>query len=194
MVAETDRCRVWLRRYVGSDGERCPAMEGQYSYHDARVQIEDHPQLKTPEGYYASIEIGPFIGDPRWPTHCACGREFREDETWQVLSHALYTREDGQESWTIRDMPPGAMFDTFWLPKTWVGPDGRSLSVALPPDEGPDRMNHIWHVDGPSSSGGRWTRTGEPPVLTVTPSILTHRYHGFLTSGVLTDSLPDRPL
>lgn len=193
MVTETDRCRAWLRRYVGSDSERCPAMEGEHSYHTAQAQIEDQLQLKTPEGYYDSISIGPFIGDPRWPTHCACGREFAEDEPWQVLSHVLYAREDGQKEWTVRDLPPGAMFDTPWLPKTWVGPDGRSLSVSLPPQV-EDMMANIWHIDGESSSGGRWTRTGEPPELTVSPSILTNRYHGFLHNGVLTDSLADRPL
>jgi hypothetical protein len=62
--------------------------------------------------------------------------------------------------------------------------------VVLPPGEAYD----IWTIDGLASSGGRWTRTGEAPNFTVTPSILTPKYHGYLTAGVLTDSLPDRPM
>lgn len=191
MVVETDRARAWLRRYVSFTEERCPAMPGDHSYHEARTQIEDQPLRKTGDGYYAAHPVEPFAGDPRWPTNCACGRSFRDSDRWQILTHALYAREDGAEGeWTIADMPIGAMFDTFWLPKPWVGADGRSLSVKLPPGGESD----LWHIDSEASSGGRWAREGTPPNITVSPSILTNRYHGFLQQGSLTDSLPDRPL
>jgi len=80
---------------------------------------------------------------------------------------------------TLRDCPPGAMYDAFWYPEK--GPDGRALCVSLPPGGGMD----FWHVDGPSKGGGGWTRSGEPPFVTANPSILTPRFHGFLRNGWL---------
>lgn len=199
MVEEVGRSRAWLRRHARGE---CPAMPGEYSYHQAMTQVEDVETVVDDEGYYAATPAEDYRGDPRWPTRCACGREFDQvdfgrgfgggGDAWQVLTHALYRRVDGGAGeWPVRDLPPGAMFDAQWLP--WKGPDGLSLSVSLPPDE-PDGHNHVWHVDGPSSSGGHWTRTGTPPNITASPSILTGKYHGFLQGGVLTDSLPDRPL
>lgn len=90
------------------------------------------------------------------------------------------------------------MLDAFWHARK--GPDGIALVVVLPPAKEDTRSNW-WHVDGPSRNNGEpgpgWTRTGDPrnpPSLSVSPSILTDGYHGFLTAGVLTDSLSDRPL
>jgi hypothetical protein len=91
----------------------------------------------------------------------------------------------------VATFPPGALIDSAgWDPRAVPGPDGRIWSVALPPGGGHD----LWCIDAPSSTGGRWTRTGEAPNLTVNPSILTGRYHGWLHDGMLSDSLPDRPL
>ena len=61
-------------------------------------------------------------------------------------------------------------------------PDGKSLVVTLP------SLEH-WYIDGPSSNGGGWTRTGsvEDGTLNVTPSILTPKYHGFLRDGHLVE-------
>ncbi len=49
-----------------------------------------------------------------------------------------------------------------------------------------------WCVDCPATGGGHWTRTGEPPNVTATPSIHLspgvgppHEWHGFLTAGAL---------
>jgi hypothetical protein len=53
--------------------------------------------------------------------------------------------------------------------------------VALPPDGGDD----LWMVDGTASNGPGWTREGKPPKVTARPSILTPRYHGWLTDGFL---------
>lgn len=53
---------------------------------------------------------------------------------------------------------------------------------------GPDHLT----VNAPEPSGGHWTRTGTPPTITASPSILTPRYHGFLQGGVLTDDLDRR--
>lgn len=202
LAEESGRSAAYLRRYRSDSDMRCPSMEGDHSYHTVSVRVEDVPTTKTEEGYYESVPVENYRDDPRWPTHCTCGYEFDQtnfaeghasnSDVWQVLTHAMYVRKDGESGeWPVSDLPPGAMFDAFWLP--WKGDDGISLSVVLPPDE-PDRMNHVWHVDGPSSSGGHWTRSGDPPKVTATPSILTGKYHGFLTDGALTDSLSDRPL
>lgn len=44
-----------------------------------------------------------------------------------------------------------------------------------------------WLVDAPSKQGSPWTREGKPPKVTARPSILTSRYHGFLTDGFLVE-------
>lgn len=50
-----------------------------------------------------------------------------------------------------------------------------------------------WFMDGRSRSGDGWTITGEPPNLTVTPSInVIGSYHGWLTNGVLSDDTEGR--
>lgn len=53
-----------------------------------------------------------------------------------------------------------------------------------------------WYVDQPSASGGSWSRSGEPPDVTASPSILIPEYsyegrlvrpsyHGWLRAGWL---------
>jgi hypothetical protein len=77
------------------------------------------------------------------------------------------------------------------------GPDGVSLTVRCPSPDGRPTAANDWPVDHPSSSGGRWTRTGDPKACTVTahPSIAIglpgtpSYYHGFLQDGVLTDHI-----
>jgi hypothetical protein len=61
------------------------------------------------------------------------------------------------------------------------------LTVMLP-DGG------VWCVDARASTpgAGGWDVTGTPPNITVRPSILTDRYHGWLTDGVLSDDLDGR--
>lgn len=107
-------------------------------------------------------------------------------------------RSDGGGETTIRDAPPGAMWDAWWYP--WKGPDGRSLMVRCP--NGRD-----WSIDGrasnctlPDDQEHRcWVRTGDPPSVTVSKSAPGQRtcsagggsiqagdYHGFLRDGRLT--------
>jgi len=52
----------------------------------------------------------------------------------------------------------------------------------------------LFVVDGNATSGaGGWTVSGEPPNLTVTPSInIVGCYHGWITNGVLTDDCDGR--
>lgn len=186
-----------LRRYVRIDGRPCPAMPGESSYHNASTPIGRAPERRTDDGYLAAIPAEEYCGDARWPTTCACGYEFIDDDQWQVSTEAVWVRRDTGEEFNGRRLPPGAMLDGFWYPQK--GPDGIALVVVLPPATD-DSRGHWWHVDGPSRSNGvagpGWSRTGDPkatpPTVTAQPSILTDTYHGFLRDGVLTDDLDRR--
>lgn len=116
--------------------------------------------------------------------------EWKAEHEYRMAKPILVSH-DGQRG-TVEDFGPGAMLDFASHPGHgdaygyMVGPDGRCLIVVLPP-AGP-ALSH-WYVDGKAKDGGRWSRTGDPtadpPTLSVTPSILTPDYHGFLTDGVL---------
>lgn len=90
------------------------------------------------------------------------------------------------------------MWNAWWMPENWRGPDGIALMVRLP-------NGHDWHVDGEASNCTRkgephacWVRHGDPRTATVhvdkdgdtcaagAGSILAGDYHGFLQHGVLT--------
>lgn len=134
-----------------------------------------------------------------WPGTCSeCLIPLVFDGTWEdgwrtKAGRRIYRRVGTEEEHVdLEDFGPGAMFDaTHWGPESWRGEDGRCWGVVLPPAR--DAAD-IWIIDGTARDGGRWARTGEAPRLTVSPSILTPRYHSFLVDGVLGDSLPDRPL
>lgn len=124
--------------------------------------------------------------DPRWPQRCACGFQFGPDGTWQVFVEQLYRYVDGNGGIRIaaeRELPVGAMWDARWVPDAWRGPDGHSWVVRTPGGD--------WFIDSTGKDGGRWTRTGEAPRLTVRPSIMisgrkrARQYHGWLTDGAL---------
>lgn len=215
MLQETNTCARYLRRFTfggrpdgvdlnpGPDHEICPAgseYEGYKQGHEASVRIENG-RIKwtkwetTPAGrkrhYMANQDESVPHKDPRWPKTCKnCGQKFKAKHVWQVFTHHLYKTPDGKLV-TIHPnpqspeltCPPGAMLWVDWVPDDWCGPEGKgSLSVMTP--------GGIWHIDAPATGGGRWTRTGEPPNVTATPSILIGTaYHGFLTGGVLTDPI-----
>jgi hypothetical protein len=199
MVKTTGQEMRWLRRHaVGS----CP---GPYrTWHNAQVRIEDGPATwsdaiitGTDAHYHSEPDVRAFLNDPRWPTKCAyCDYVFAEDDkpkfgdrsTWGVWAELIYRAVDGRGEWPQRSLPPGAMFDAVWhRPFGHIGPDGLSLTVQLPPG-GLD----LWCIDSHGTDGGKWTRTGVPPLVTVKPSIKTGAYHGFLQNGRLTDCLGDR--
>lgn len=185
LIERTDRVRRWLRRYSGPQaGLGWTCAEG---YHQALTQIEDGPLVIAPEGYHSTEPAEWPCADPRWPTHCACGYAFHaEHDPWQLHYQALFQRPETGDEYVLRpeSLPIGAMFDCPWFLPQWAGPDGRCLQVMTP--------GGLWVIDGPSSSGGRWQRTGTPPLITARPSILAPRYHGWLTDGVLTDDLDGR--
>lgn len=79
------------------------------------------------------------------------------------LSSPVFIREDNQQlvhiGWddrypSIRMAGPGAIR---------LSPD-YGMIIRTPGGD--------WYIDRQSSSGGRWTRTGEPPCITARPSIL----------------------
>jgi hypothetical protein len=183
LLEPTKRVQLRLRRFCfGDNCTACP-MSGHDAWvvfpgpeagaWPARIRNEDHCLVSYED-------VGPPHDDSRWPTKCGqCGLPFPDDAQWQVFQELIYRRTDNSGETTLRDAPPGAMYDAEWYPKK--GPDGRALCVCLPPDGG---LNY-WCIDGTAKGGGGWTRTGTPPNVTANPSILTPRYHGWLRNGVL---------
>jgi hypothetical protein len=184
-IDPTNRTERRLRRFAWSNDvpeSKCP---GKYSYHNAFKPFPEgrctYDEEKRSWKWNDEFEIPPH-DDPQWPSKCEeCDYEFKPEDEWQLFHEVIYVRKDTGAEMTNRNCPPGAMYDAFWYPEK--GPDGLALIVALPPNGGDD----WWHVDGQSSSGGGWTRTGTPPNITAKPSILTPRYHGFLTDGWLVE-------
>lgn len=62
------------------------------------------------------------------------------------------------------------------------GPDRPGWSIVLP-------NGTVWHTRQPASDGVCWDVTGEPPALTVHPSIFDHspgrEWHGWIRDGHL---------
>jgi hypothetical protein len=179
MIVETARTQLSLRRY--SNEGVCPLT---HSYHNESKPLGVVSTIYGVSGGRRVIEPRPeqiAHDDPRWPVQCACGEPFTEKDTWQIFQDGIWSRPDTGEELTLRQWQkvPGAMWDAWWYHTTWVGPDGLSLVVALPD-------GREWLMDGPAKGSNRpWTRTGVPPIVTATPSILTPGYHGWLRDGVL---------
>lgn len=170
-------------------------MIAEQGVHQAWVRIEDADAIwiepKAGDGGRKALKnenVLDFIADKRWPAACACGYKFRENDERQVVSDLIYRRIDTGEQMTLREAPPGAMWDAWWLREAnlgrvaYGGPDGRVISVKTPVG--------AWVLDGPSIDRPeqKWARTGEPPKITAWPAIQINfplRYHAFLTSGVL---------
>lgn len=183
VIEPTDRVHQYLRCYK-SDPHPYP--DGHL--HEAKVQIEDGPVVISDEGYIVNVDEWPR-SDPRWPAQCEhCDYRFTDDDRWQLFVDHVYRAADGREC-TLRHPFVGAMWRARWMEPHWIGPDGESWMLALPTKR---EIGDPWCIDGPSSSGGSWTRTGTPPTLTARPSILTPYYHGWLTDGVLSDDLDGR--
>lgn len=167
----------------------CPAHPYKMDSHDARTLIGITDIHFINERTWKIHEEEPPHTDPRWPTQCTCGYIFKEDDFWQIVPHRLYSRSDTVGMLTLREATAGMFWDATWLIGVHAshpcGPDGRFLIMKLP--DGRD-----WAMDGPATNGPGWTRTGTLDNLTVTPSILSTGYHGYLTNGILTDDLDGR--
>lgn len=195
----TDQMEVGLRRYTqGSSEFTCAG-----GYHSALVitgQVtgvyeESHGRRHLTAGDREAVDHA----DPRWPTVCARGYAFTDEDVWQDWERHLFQRSDTGELVSLNDAPPGAMWDADWMPQSWRdrSPDGIYLMVRLP-------NRHDWAVDSEASNCTRkgerhacWVRHGDPRECHVTVdkngdtcaagagSILAGDYHGFLTDGQL---------
>lgn len=134
----------------------------------------------------------------RWPTVCAtCGGDIGERAHRVVDTHELYATAGQPDVFELDSLPPGAMFDAWWLPDSYRGSDGIALTVVLPD-------GHRWHVDArakncprPDDDHACWCRHGDPRSQPVTVdkscdtctagagSVQTATWHGFLRNGVL---------
>lgn len=202
-----------LRRY---SEERCPTADGGhrqlgvFGYHNAYVYI-DNVDLPDPMEGYGDTPSVSDRSDPRWPVKCDyCDYVFKEPDTWQNWRSRLYTASDGrmfpinnhdapdptppvspsesERSPHAGRLPIGAMYTAPWydmLGKNNRDQPGWPLVVITP-------GHHPWLVDGDSSNGNGWTRTGQLECLTCSPSILTPSYHGHLQNGQLTDDTERR--
>lgn len=208
LLEPTDQVRRWLRRYTRASTRGWTCAEG---WHEAMVLFDDSPAIFTdvPMTGWTHRTLThreadrPADTDPRWPLTCAkCAFVFAPDETRQFFYDLLYRRADTGALLTIRDAPPGAMWDAWWLHDLRGGPiggptpDGRRMMVVCP-------NGRQWFIDGrasnctlPNDNEHRcWIRHGEPPLLVVDKSggptcsagagsIQAGDYHGFLgTSG-----------
>lgn len=146
-IEPTGRQLVYLRRYRstrGGDDKKCPL----HGYHDVSILIGEREEKKTPEGYIESIPVEEYQDDPRWPVKCECGYEFNiqdDADKFQVFNDSIYRRRDTGEEFGFRKAPPGAIWNAWWLPEAWAGPDGLRL-VAKTPD------GHDWMIDGRASN------------------------------------------
>jgi hypothetical protein len=205
-VDETGECELSLRRFTWSSSEGIPPCTNGETFHDASVAIGRSTEIRVEDehgGHRTTAEtVEQFEGDPRWPATCAlCPFEFRPEDQRQVNCEPLYRRRDTGEEYAQRRLPTGALFDSWWAPPDWRGPDGRALTVVLPDlCEGAsgDARGNFWNFDGPASGDGHltphaWTRHGDPDAdlstFSVTPSIDARGncYHAHLTNGMLTD-------
>jgi hypothetical protein len=179
-IERTPKIARWLRRWRSCRPEdpetHCTVQT--HGYHQAWVRIADRIATEEERGPGLLQAEVPDRSDLRWPPACACGYVFRAADEWQVFVDWVY--QSAGEELPLRDWGLGAMWDAPWFSGEgrYVGPDGRCLVVRTPGGD--------WPIDLLSTeSGGRWTRTGEPPKVTVTPSIIIGNYHGWLRDGAL---------
>lgn len=173
--------RRGLRRYSMNDARPCTnPHSGSQAWCDATTPLDeiDYPIDSIVECFDWPKD------DSRWPVVCArCQQPFTEKDHRDVARHMLYRRSGTEELLTLHEAKPGDMWNAWWLQQRFRGPDGLALIVKLP-------GNGDWVIDGPSQqhpAPNAWTRTGTPPLITVSPSILTDHYHGWLRDGILSD-------
>lgn len=201
-IEETGRARLRMRRFTFATRDDRP--QGTPGYRDCASgtnigcsAIVDTDRLIRPR--FDETEHGKVLRlvpkrqwppAREWPQACdSCGEELPKDAHRVLDQIMVYVRANGAtlelRGWGDKHAA-GALFDSWWhRPDGGPGTDGIYL-VAVCPD------GTHWHVDAQASGGGHWTRTGDPrnpPTLTVSPSIQTGTYHGFLTNGRFTDDL-----
>lgn len=166
--------------------ERCPLKADQPDGWSSRHRTEQRAidvALDDPRLSWGQHLDGPNAA-PReeWPAQCACGAVLDPDA--DLRSCGIRWRYD-----TTSGRPePGDLY--------WGGTNDDNLYGVCPNGE-------TWWIDGPSfNANGQanphgWTRTGDPPNVTVSPSIWIQipgprGYHGFLQNGQWSDDLEGR--
>lgn len=171
----------YYRRYA-KDHE-CEYKPGVMSYCNACTFMDVIPL----EGDTIHEQPMPPKDDPMWPKGCErCGYPFVDEDRWQVFTDWRFRNTETGEIVNFRELPVGAMYDCHWYGKDMRGPDGKALVVILP-DRTPWCIDGYAHPKGQEPIPHAWTRTGTPPNVSASPSILTPGYHGWLKDGVLTD-------
>jgi hypothetical protein len=197
-IEPTDQERASLRRYRSSSEGKCGASG--MGYCNAHFPLGDRP-VSASFSFGTKAEALAF--DTRWPTHCACGYEFSDHDSWQDFARRLYRRIDSGELMTLQDAPVGACWNADWMidreSNRYRGPDGRCLVVKTPGGE--------WMIDSrasnctmPNDDTHRcWVRHGRPEDGTLHVdknghtcaagggSIVAGSYHGFLHNGQLVE-------
>jgi hypothetical protein len=200
LITPTDRAWRSLRRFTWSGGT-AGCLDG--NGHEASTEIAVVPLIISPDGTY-DIEQGadpaqraPAHDDPRWPTVCErCGAPLPADAEWQVFHERIYVAEDGREfaikTNSSHRAPAGAMWEAPWLNSDGITSEffkrsGRSAPIMCMLPDG-----YQWCMDQVASNGPGWEVTGTAPNFTARPSILSPRYHGWLTDGMLSPDLEGR--
>lgn len=175
---EARKLEVTLRAKMGLSKAQC---SGAYGYCNAAFHLDDVPH--APKTVIEAADASIPHEDPRWPKVCDyCQRVFKETDYWQVFQQALYRRHTG-EIIELDQAQPGDMWDAWWYPSKWkTNSDGLCLVVVLP-------GGHHWLIDRENSEASGWKRTGVPPAISVTPSVLVPNsgYHAWLRDGVLNE-------
>lgn len=191
-IEPSNEAEVSLRRWrsdSSSDVGKCPALRVPYpghpavawGYHNAEVKVDRCARGEHDTSRLPTVDEQ---ADPRWPKKCDCGYEFAPTDNWYISTFTLYRRVDTNELYTLHDAPAGAMYDAYWYGEK-KGPDGKNVILKTPEGE--------WWIDGPANNGPGWTRVGEVPRITCTPSIgigTPYRMHGWLRNGVLEIDFP----
>lgn len=194
-----DQQIVFLRRFMlGRADDAAAKCPGPYTYHDAQARVGVAPIEWKGEGDTRYIENIPDAAyprsDARWPKGCAyCGYVFTDADTWQINGEQQYKALDGT-LYTTKEAPVGACWQAWWMfdGKRWdqnnASQPGAPLYIKCPPG----KPWSIWAIDGGSTNGSGWQRTGDYSTMTATPSILFPGkqgekcvFHSFLQNGIL---------
>lgn len=187
LLQESEMVRRSVRRFTWSGKANCPV--GRVGYHNTSIVVGELLSPRTEECEKAVPNDLIPHDHPCWPKTCkACGYEFKEPDQWQINDHRIWMNRDLGIQTVLSEAPPGAMWLADWMngfgSRFWKERGGGPhLMVKTPAGD--------WDVDSVSSNGEGWERVGEPPLVTVHPSIgigEPFRYHGFLLYGKLVDA------